>query len=366
MYYFSEEDFRFISEYYDFIFDNKNLKLKKRLKQETKNIAFENFKYKINSKLIRIDVDEYYNYYFFRFDNNLKLKIKKLNLTLIDFEKRIYIIINYLKVDENIKTILLKKIEDARKKNSDGVKRACQTEENKLKRKEYNNNPQTKLRKSNQQKELWKSEEFRKKQSSEKNNKIKSNSRKKWFNNKENYKLFLSWMQNPERIKKISNAAKKMWKDAKDNNDINKINKMLWNNFSNKRKYKIQNKLATHPEYIFSKILEDLNVEFLYEDVLYKNDKIIKPDFLLKNQNIIFEIYGDYWHVTDYYLINKKLKLEEIYINGRSGEEIRKNDNERIENLKSLNYKIYIIYEHELYKNNLNNLREKINENIKC
>jgi hypothetical protein len=78
-----------------------------------------------------------------------------------------------------------------------------------------------------------------------------------------------------------------------------------------------------------------------YEYILKLNDKVIKPDFFIKDNNKIIEFDGIYWHKTD--IVNKKREVE------------------RDKKLYHSGYKVYHVREDDYYKNPIKTIEKCIN-----
>lgn len=104
-------------------------------------------------------------------------------------------------------------------------------------------------------------------------------------------------------------------------------------------------------EVVLMKILDDLGIQYKHQKrINYKHNKFYIVDFFIE-PNIIFEVYGDYWHG------NKKIfnTLNTVQI------EKKEKDKKRQLILENLGYKFYIFWE-----NDLNNNKEKCINQIKA
>jgi G:T-mismatch repair DNA endonuclease (very short patch repair protein) len=101
--------------------------------------------------------------------------------------------------------------------------------------------------------------------------------------------------RSPERIAKISKAAKNMWAQAK-LNDPDKVRRMMIS--SRNKNYSFNGIGMNSVEYIMAKLLEEIGEEFVYEKVVTFGKISYIPDFYLPTSNTIIECYGDYWHAN--------------------------------------------------------------------
>lgn len=98
----------------------------------------------------------------------------------------------------------------------------------------------------------------------------------------------------------------------------------------------------TKPEYMVRKYLEKNNIHHIPQEFI--KDKFF-VDFLI-NENIILEVFGDYWHGNPLFFgENCKRKLNDMQI-----KQIKK-DKSRIAYLKKCGFQVYVIWENDIYKN---------------
>lgn len=99
-----------------------------------------------------------------------------------------------------------------------------------------------------------------------------------------------------------------------------------------------QSKIVTKPELIMYGILTALNYNFNYQVSI---DKYI-VDFLINN--LIIEVYGDYWH-------------SDKFLNGSK----KKKDEEKILYLKDAGYSVAIIWESQLINRKIDEIKDILN-----
>lgn len=106
-----------------------------------------------------------------------------------------------------------------------------------------------------------------------------------------------------------------------------------------KKSRKAQSHKKTKPERQVGKLLEDTNFEFVGNGAVHIGHFI--PDFIDKKNNLIIEVYGDYWHNLPRYVDA---------------------DKRRLVTYKKLGFRTLIIWEHEL--KDLRVVKQKIKEFI--
>jgi len=152
-------------------------------------------------------------------------------------------------------------------------------------------------------------------------------------------KRFVAACNAPDRIQKISRAAKNMWHDAR-KNDPDKFYRML---LSHKQKnFKINGYDMNSIEYQIALILNDLSLEWQYETTIHLNDKSYVPDFLVQG-NIIVECFGDFWHANPKYF-----KPTDTTHKSRIAADIWKYDEEKIVSLKENSYTVIVLWENDI------------------
>jgi G:T-mismatch repair DNA endonuclease (very short patch repair protein) len=82
-----------------------------------------------------------------------------------------------------------------------------------------------------------------------------------------------------------------------------------------------------NPEKIVINLIQQNNLNFIYVGDGKEWLERFNPDFINKEQKIIIEVFGDYWHSLSNY---------------------KKRDKEKLEIYKKMGYKTLVIWEHEL------------------
>lgn len=162
------------------------------------------------------------------------------------------------------------------------------------------------------------------------------------MNDPEFKRKFIEACNSPERIKKISDSAKKMWADARIN-DRDKFYRMLLSQKNKNYTYKHYN--MNFIEYQVAILLDELSIDWKYEEVIHLNDKTYVPDFLVNN-NIIIECFGDFWHANPKYF-----NATDTTHKTRMAHEVWKYDNEKLLNLKNNSYNILVLWETDILEN---------------
>ncbi|GEM_PF-2993594 len=105
----------------------------------------------------------------------------------------------------------------------------------------------------------------------------------------------------------------------------------------------------TKPERIIKELLIHKNIEFIPQHLMY--DKFV-VDFYLPKENIVIEVFGDYWHGNPLFYgeLGTMKPLTEKQIKQKN------KDKAREAYLKKCGHAFYILWEHDIY----NNLEEVI------
>jgi very-short-patch-repair endonuclease len=169
------------------------------------------------------------------------------------------------------------------------------------------------------------------------------------------YDKFMKSMNNPSRIKKISNSSKEMWKRMK--RDKPDAYYRIINSGPNKN-FTINGYNMNMVEYILATTLNDMNLQWVYEKDFDFNGLVYIPDFYISEHNLVIECYGDYWHANpDIYSsgqpIFKNLLVDDIW----RKDDIRKNT--FIQN----GYSFISLWETDI-KNNISKVKEIICQDI--
>lgn len=223
------------------------------------------------------------------------------------------------------------KTKGVRKKISDSYNRELQSE---IKKKQFENQEfRDKFYLSTQNKES-------------KEKRIKSY--KKWLS-EGGLEILKVAANKPERKKKISLAAKNMWKAA----NQSKVDKMLKNRYV--KTISVNGILMNKPESILAEILTKLELKWEYENSIKIDKTVYIPDFFIPSKNLIVECYGDFWHAHPL-----KYEKDQILYEGLTVEFIQKRDETR-KNMIEKQYKFLSFWEQELNDNNqLEAIKEKI------
>lgn len=270
---------------------------------------------------------EIYNFYkkFFNKENLFSFYLKEFSVS--DFDQKL--IRDYLQI--------------LNQKMKENHKKAISSPEYKKKLSEsYNRELHSKLKK-----ERYKDPVFKMKMYEIMHNPLtkskRINSFKKWLNNGGKEKLKIA-CNKPERIKKISEHSKFLWKTNKFSLNVPK-------------NYIVNDVKMNKIEYIVANILNDLRINWVYEQNIFDLENSFFPDFILNNCKQIIECYGDYWHANPKFYLNEN----EIIKRDLTVKQIREKDASRQQQLENLGYEILILWEDEII-NRKENTTEKIKD----
>jgi very-short-patch-repair endonuclease len=200
----------------------------------------------------------------------------------------------------------------------------------------------------------WKNSEMKRRKDSGFYEQVAEKNRKR-MEDGEYYDKFMKAVNNPSRIKKISNSSKKMWKRMK--RDKPDEYYRIINSGPNKN-FTIAGYNMNMVEYILATTLNDMKLNWVYEKDFDFDGVVYIPDFYISDYNLVIECYGDYWHANpDIYLsgqsIFKNLLVDDIW----RKDDIRKNT--FIQN----GYSFISLWETDI-KNNINKVKETICQHI--
>jgi very-short-patch-repair endonuclease len=202
----------------------------------------------------------------------------------------------------------------------------------------------------------WKSEEYRKKEMSRRTDtqlyeKSKKTMLHKYKNPTYRNKM-LEKANKPERKRKISDAAKSMWKNAKENN-IELFRRMV-NSCGGKKNFEINGIKMNSIEFLLAQTLNELNIEWKYGEPINIGTQTYIPDFILLDKKIIVECNGDYWHATP-----RLYEAEDLLRDGIIAGDVWKKDKKRIDDFKSVGYTCLVFWENDI-TNNLDKIKQQI------
>jgi very-short-patch-repair endonuclease len=164
----------------------------------------------------------------------------------------------------------------------------------------------------------------------------------------------------PDRVKKISIAAKRMWKNAK-NNNLDLVHRML--NSSKNKNYDLNGYKMNAPEYQIGLILNDLKLNWKYESVFNFKKCCYLPDFSIDSLKLIVECYGDFWHANPKYF-----KPTDTTHKNRTALQVWEYDEKKKETFESNGYKYFYFWESDIMEcpNEIKKeIKKEIYENIR-
>jgi G:T-mismatch repair DNA endonuclease (very short patch repair protein) len=200
----------------------------------------------------------------------------------------------------------------------------------------------------------WRDNEMKRRRASKFYEKVAEKNKKR-MSDSEYYERFMKSMNNPERIEKISNSSKKMWKRMK--RDKPDSYYRIINSGSNKN-FTVNGYNMNMIEYIIATTLNDMSIDWEYEQDFNFDGLVYIPDFFLPKKNLIIECYGDYWHANP-----------EIYSSGQSifkhllVDDVWDRDNVRKTTFIKNGYSFLSFWETDI-RNNINNIKKIICQNI--
>ncbi len=172
-------------------------------------------------------------------------------------------------------------------------------------------------------------------------------------NNKEYIKEV---MNRPERVKKISDAAKRKWKRW-----IESDNETLYRllNSSRNKNYEIGGYKVNSIEYQIGLILSELKLNWKYEKGFTFDKKCYLPDFYVDDKKLVIECYGDYWHANP----NIFKETDKVY-QKRTSKDIWEYDRIKQKTFEYNGYKYLYFWETDIIEN-IDKIKEKLYKEIK-
>lgn len=163
----------------------------------------------------------------------------------------------------------------------------------------------------------------------------------------------------PDRLEKISRAAKQMWVDARTTNNLAKLDKWFKGRYA--KKHVFNNIRMNKPESELARMLSSIGLEFTYEPAMTVDNVVLYPDFVV--DDMIFECYGDYWHANP-----KNHLADDVVYAEVTAAMIWERDKLRTELLEAAGFKVFVFWETELLceqEKVISKIKKEINENRK-
>lgn len=171
-------------------------------------------------------------------------------------------------------------------------------------------------------------------------------------NNKEYIKEV---MNRPDRVKKISDAAKRRWEYwVKYDNET--LYRLL--NSSRNKNYEINGYKVNSIEYQLGVILSELKLNWKYEKGFIFDKKCYVPDFCVDDKKLIVECYGDYWHANP-----NLFKGNDVVFHNRTSKDIWEYDRIKQETFEDGGYKYLYFWESDIIEN-IEKIKEKLCKEI--
>jgi G:T-mismatch repair DNA endonuclease (very short patch repair protein) len=168
----------------------------------------------------------------------------------------------------------------------------------------------------------------------------------------ENHDAYVSAMNDPERIKKISKSSSLMWHKR------SKEDKKRLMPKPGGRSCTVNGIKMNKCEAILATYLNEIKVKWIYEYPIDDIDKTYYPDFFLPDYKLIIEHFGDWWHCNP----TKFLPDEQQY-DGLLVKEVWALDEHKLKIYENTGVKVLVVWESDLI-NNLECVKQKISEAI--
>jgi G:T-mismatch repair DNA endonuclease (very short patch repair protein) len=347
-----------IQEYFniDLTWDDKNAKIKVKLKEDKKER--DGTPYRKSSKKNKIPYSgvqlEYYEYYIK--DNMLAYDIWIERKKLCSKNKLIEWYMDVYELSDNEMNKLNSYINKCSDKLSKSLKKHYNSPEGEITKEKLKKRSEKwapiigKMNAEKWKDEDWVANEMKRRRDTGFYEEVTEKNKKR-MSDPEYYDMFMKAVNEPERIAKISTAAKKMWKRLKrlKNDEYYRI----INSGPNKN-FELNGYHMNEPEFIVGSLLNSLKLNWVYEEDFNFNDVVYIPDFYVKDKNIIIECYGDYWHA------NPKLYESTDTIFGKlEVSDIWKKDEVRKTTFETNGYQFINLWETDI-KNNLLKIKEQL------
>ena len=154
---------------------------------------------------------------------------------------------------------------------------------------------------------------------------------------RDNYEDYLSKMNNPDRISKISKTSKKMWSSR-----TSEEAKILLPK-PGSRNHIVNGISMNFPESKIAQRLNAQNISWIYEKSFGNEKNRFYPDFYLPDYEIVIECFGDYWHANPNKYQKNDILFEDIKV-----EDVWKADEYRLNMLRESNLIPFVFWESDL------------------
>lgn len=151
---------------------------------------------------------------------------------------------------------------------------------------------------------------------------------------------FLAAINDPIRISRSSEKKRENWKKLSPEKKESQLKNLRY-----KKNYNLNNFKMNLNEFIVGSILTELSEDWSYESEVKFGEKSYYPDFKIESKKIIIECYGTFWHADPRLFEESSIVMGSVLAN-----DIWKRDDIRINNLRSLGYQVFIIWEQEIHK----------------
>jgi len=299
---------------------------------------------------------QYYQHYL---GNELGAAVHTERKRLCSKQKLIDWYLNTHTLDDIDQKLLLTEKLNINKRVSDSLQKhykSSNSEQTRQKLKERSKKHSERIGKINSEKwkdPLWKTKEMARRQHVNMYERTAFKNKQRMLDN-EFKRKFIEACNNPDRTKKISTAAKKMWQEAR-KHDADKFHRMIQS--QKNKNFCLDSYYMNSIEYQVGLLLNDMKVAWRYEPILHFNDQSFIPDFII-NDNVIIECFGDFWHANPKYF-----NPTDTTHKTKTAADVWKHDNKKLEILKENSYNVIVLWESEIV-DNIEYCKQKIKEVI--
>jgi very-short-patch-repair endonuclease len=254
------------------------------------------------------------------------------------------------------KDLLLKYIDNLIKKCNDGQSKMYSSDRGdsvRKKQKDWSNSHASEI--SDRNKKLWSEPLFFEKMKKTWDYSYENHGKKVEDFYRKNKDYIKTVMNRPERVKKISDAAKKKWEYwVKYDNET--LYRLL--NSSRNKNYEINGYKVNSIEYQIGTILSELKLNWKYEKGFIFDKKCYLPDFYIDDKKLVVECYGDYWHANP----NLFKETDKVY-HKRTSKDIWEYDRIKQKTFEDNGYKYLYFWETDIIED-IDKIKEKLYKEI--
>jgi hypothetical protein len=168
-------------------------------------------------------------------------------------------------------------------------------------------------------------------------------------------KMFLEAVNDPKRIKKISESSKKMWQRFKETHPDEMYNIV---NSGAKKNFELNGYKMNSIEFIIGSLLNSLSIKWEYNKCFTFGKSLYSADFYIPEHNTVVECYGDFWHASP-----RLFSDGDVIFRKKSVNEIRKKNEKRKKDFVDNDINFLYYWEYDI-KNNLETIKKDICQSI--